>query len=141
MPAGAAPEPPVDDLPAGLAWTGLAVLCLAGGLSGLLECLLVPLYAGSVPLPVAVPAALLGNAVLPRLGRRLVPSTLGAALPLLVWLAVVVVFGVLTRPEGDVILPGGSLQWVTYAMVLGGVLVGTATVAMNAPLPGSRPPG
>ena len=59
-------------------------------------------------------------------------------MPLLAWLAVVVGFGVLARPEGDVILPGGGLQWITYGVVLGGALAGTVTVVLSGPPQVSR---
>ena len=47
------PAPP-DPEPGLLDWGGVAVLCLCGALAALLEALLVPLYAGSVLVPIAV---------------------------------------------------------------------------------------
>ena len=121
-----------------LPWLGVGLLALVAGLFGLLEALLVPFYAGSTPIPVAVLLAVLSNILLPRLARNLVPTTPAAAVPLLAWLAVVIGFGVLARPEGDVILPGGSLQWITYGVVLGGALAGTVTVVLSGPPQVSR---
>jgi hypothetical protein len=115
-------------------WLGVAVLAACGLLAGLLEALLVPLYIGATIFPVAVVLALVSNVVLPRLAHTLVPSTLAALLPFLAWLVVVIGFGVVARPEGDVILPGapGSLEFVTYGVLLGGAVAGTATVVWLA---------
>lgn len=110
-------------------WAGVVLACLAAMLAAVLEMFFVPLYAGTVIVPVAVVGAVIGNIVLPRLCHALVPRTLAAALPLLAWLAVVVIVGLLPRPEGDVVLPGGSgLQWASYGVVLGGALAGTVTL-------------
>jgi hypothetical protein len=118
-------------------WDRLGVLLLAGcgALAGLLESLLVPLYWGSVIFPIAVVLAIAGNIVLPRMAGALVPSTGAALAPFLGWLIVVVGFGVVSRPEGDVILPGapGSLEFVTYGLLLGGALAGTVTVVLVSP--------
>jgi hypothetical protein len=120
-------------------WVGLALLCAAAVLAALLESLLVPLYAGSTPIPVAVLLALATNVAFPRLGYRLVPRALAAVAPFACWLIVIFVFGVVARPEGDVILPGGSLQWVSYGVMLGGALAGTLSVVFALPVR-SRPP-
>lgn len=116
-------------------WAGVLLLAACGALAGLLESLLVPLYWGSVIFPVAVVLAIAGNVVMPRLARALVPTTGAALAPFLGWLVVVVGFGVVSRPEGDVILPGapGSLEFVTYGLLLGGALAGTVTVVWISP--------
>jgi hypothetical protein len=121
-------------------WVGVALLAASAALAGLLEVLLVPLYVGSVILPVAVLFAVVGNVALPRLARVLVPRTLAAGAPFGAWLLVVVLFGVVTRPEGDVILPGSpsSVEFVTYGVLLGGTLAGTVTLVMLAPPPATR---
>lgn len=123
--------------PGALEWVGVVVLCLCAVLAGVLECLLTPLYAGSHLVPVAVLAAIVSNVALPRLARTLVPNLLGTGLPFLAWLVVLVVFGVMARPEGDVILPGGSVQLVSYGVMLGGALAGVITVVTATP---ARPP-
>jgi hypothetical protein len=116
-------------------WAGVALLAACGALAGLLESLLVPLYWGSVIFPIAVVLSIAGNIAFPRLARALVPSTGAALAPFLGWLIVVVAFGVVSRPEGDVILPGapGSLEFVTYGLLLGGALAGTVTVVWISP--------
>lgn len=118
---------------------GVVVVTACAALAALLELLLVPLYAGSVVLPIAVVFAVASNVLLPRMARALVPSTFAAAAPFVAWVVVAIGFGVLTRPEGDVILPGGSpLQYVTYGVLLGGALAGTVTLVVSAPPPGAR---
>ena len=116
-----------------IAVLGLVLLCAAAVLAGLLEALLVPLYAGSTPAPIAVAVAVASNIVFPRLGYRIVARPLAAIAPFVCWLIVVFGFGVLARPEGDVILPGGSLQWVSYGVLLGGALAGTLSVVFVIP--------
>lgn len=130
-----------EPLPAALGWFGVVAVALCGAAAALLEVLLVPLYAGSVVAPVAVVLALASNLVLPRMARRIVSTTLAAVLPFLAWLAVIVFFGVLTRPEGDVILPGGSgaLTYVGYGVMLGGALAGTISVVTSVPPPARAP--
>ena len=119
------------------AWLTLVLLCASAALCAVLESLLVPLYAGSTLVPVAVLATIVTNVGLPLLARAAVPTTPAVVAPFLAWLVVVIGFGVLTRPEGDVILPGGDAQWVSYAVLLGGALVGTITVISSVP----RAPG
>jgi hypothetical protein len=130
------PAPPVTALDR----AGLVVVALCGALAALIETLLVPLYDGSVIVPVSVVLALASNAVLPRLARALVPTTFAALLPFATWLIVVIGFGVIARPEGDVILPGAptGAEYVTYAVLLGGALVGTVTIVMLTPSPKTR---
>jgi hypothetical protein len=124
-----------------LDWLGVVVLAACGALAGLLEALLVPLYSGSALVPVSVLFAVAGNVALPRLARTLVPRTAAALAPFIAWLIVVVGFGAIGRPEGDVILPGSplSLEVVTYAVLLGGALAGTVTVVLMSPPPGGKP--
>jgi hypothetical protein len=129
--------------PGALDWLGVLVLVLCGLLSGLLDALLVPLYAGSVIVPLAVVTAVVGNVALPTLARMLVPRGGIAALPFVGWLIVVVVFGSVARPEGDVILPGapGGAKWVSYGMLLLGTLAGAGTLllASNPARPPAAP--
>jgi len=116
-------------------WAGIALLTACGALAGLIEALLVPLYWGSAIFPVAILLAVGSNLLLPSLARTLVPRTFAVLAPFLGWLIVVVAFGVVSRPEGDVILPGapGKLEFVTYGVLLGGALAGTVAVVWNSP--------
>jgi membrane associated rhomboid family serine protease len=116
---------------------GVILVCAGAVLAGLLEMVLVPVYSGSTPVPIAVVLAVASNIVFPLLGYRIVPRPLAAIAPLVCWLIVVLVFGVMARPEGDVILPGGSLQLVSYGVILGGALAGTLSVVIAIP-PRSR---
>jgi hypothetical protein len=121
---------------AALDWIGVLVLSACSVLAAILELMFIPLYAGSVLVPLAVAGAVTGNIVLPRLVWALVPSTRAAGLPLLAWLLVMLAVVVLPRPEGDVLLPGGSMTWVTYGVLLGGALAGAVTlVVLSNPAP------
>jgi hypothetical protein len=133
------PEAPAPEV-SGWDWAGVAVLAMCGLLTGLLETLLVPLYAGRYIVPLAVLLALASNTVLPRMARALVPRTAAALAPFGGWLIVVFGFGVLSRPEGDVVLPGApsSVEFVTYGLLLGGAVAGTATVVWLSPPPTRR---
>ena len=103
-------------------------------LAGLLSALLVPLYAGSTIMPVAVLLAIAANVVLPRLAHvARADARPPPRCPFVGWLVVVLGFAFVTRPEGDVILPGGSLQWVTYGVLLGGAAAGTVTLVLTTP--------
>lgn len=116
-------------------WAGVVLLTLCGALAGLLESLLVPLYWGGTIFPVAIVLALVSNSVFPRMARSLVPRRSAALAPFAGWLVVVFGIGVVSRPEGDVILPGapGTLEFVTYGVLLGGALAGTMTVVWVSP--------
>ncbi|HEV7193829.1 MAG TPA: hypothetical protein VGN35_11570 [Jatrophihabitantaceae bacterium] len=130
--------PPAE--PSILDWVGVALVCGSAALAALIELFLVPLYAGSVLVPVAILLAVAGNVLLPRMGRALVPKALAAVLPFVAWLIVVVAVGFFTRPEGDVVLPGGGgAEWVGLGVALGGALAGTVTIVMSTPPPGTAP--
>lgn len=127
------PTGPPATGPGPLDWAGVVLLCACAALAALLELAFIPLYAGSIVVPVVVAGALVGNVVLPMMARGLVGSTAGALVPFLTWLVVVLIFGVLfPRPEGDVLLPGGSLTWVSYGVLLGGTLAGTLTIVLGS---------
>lgn len=118
---------------------GVVLIAAVGALAALLEAFLVPLYAGSTIVPVAVLLAVAGNAVLPRMARTLVPRTGASLAPLLTWLAVMLalLFG---RPEGDVVFPGApqAAEWTFYGTLFGGALAGLAAVALSVPPPVGR---
>jgi hypothetical protein len=129
--------------PTPAAIVGVALVVGSAALSAFIEALLVPLYAGRYIVPIAVVLAVVGNVVFPRLARQLVPTTLATVLPLIAWLVIMIGFGVYTRPEGDVILPGAptAAEWVTYGVLLGGAVAGTVTIVMTMPPPNQGKPG
>jgi hypothetical protein len=124
-----------------LGWIAVGVLTACGALSALLESMLIPLYAGRVLVPVAVVFAFASNIALPRLARAAIARTSAAIAPFAGWLLVILVLNAFTRPEGDVIYPGGKgLQWVTYGVILGGALAGTVSIVLSVPPPPKAPP-
>jgi hypothetical protein len=133
------PAPATTAWPNVIDYVGVVVLCGVGFLSALFDVFLVPLYAGKVLVPLAVVLAVVGNVLLPRLSRALVPATWAAAAPVAVWVVLAFVLGFTARPEGDVLLPGGGyVQWVGLGMVFGGVLAGIGTVVTSMPPPAPR---
>lgn len=130
------------NIPPVTVWERVAfvLVTLSGALAGMLEALLVPLYAGATILPLAIVLAVVSNVALPRLARALVPRTAAALAPFVAWLIVMIGFGTIGRPEGDVILPGspGSVAAVTYGVLIAGTLAGTVTVVWLTPPPQTR---
>ena len=125
--AAGPPAPPrPDPLALRVGW-GLLVLVAAPALA-LLESFLVPLRIGTVPLPVCVPLAVVGNVVLARLAGTLTGRPLVGVLPPLLWLAVVLTLS-LPRAEGDLIVPGSMTGLV---FLLGGVVAGAYGAASAA---------
>jgi hypothetical protein len=103
-PASGPPSAPgPDPLLLRVCW-GLLVLVAAAALA-VLESFLVPLRLGTVPLPLCVPLAMVGNVVLARLAGGLTGRPLLGVLPPVLWLAVVLAFSV-PRAEGDLVVPG-----------------------------------
>jgi hypothetical protein len=101
--AGPAPPPRPDPLAFRIA-AGVLVAVAAVALA-VLECFLVPLRIGTVPLPLSVPLAMAGNVVLARLAGGLTGRPLAGVLPPVLWLAVVLLLAA-PRAEGDLIVPG-----------------------------------
>jgi hypothetical protein len=102
---GGTASPPVRPAPLVVrAVLGVLVVLAAVALA-VIECFLVPLRAGTVPLPVCVPLAVAGNVVLARLAGGLTGRPLVGVLPPVLWLAVVLVLAA-PRAEGDLIVPG-----------------------------------
>lgn len=120
-------------------WLILVVLCVTALLSGVLEVLFVPLYVGSVLVPVVVLFAIGGNVLLPYLGRTLVPTSAGTLAPFLSWLIPVLGLALFPRPEGDVLVPGGGgQQWTFYGLLLGGCVAGFISIVLTAGPPRQR---
>jgi hypothetical protein len=99
------PAPAAAPVPAVVrAVLGVLVVVAAVALA-VIECFLVPLRVGTVPVPLCVPLAVAGNVVLARLAGRLTGRPLVGVLPPVLWLAVVLVLAA-PRAEGDLIVPG-----------------------------------
>jgi hypothetical protein len=107
----------------------LVVLVACAGLSAILETMLVPYRIGTVIVPVAIVGAVLSNSVLPVLAWRTRRSVPAAALPFGVWV-ITVLFLSQSRPEGDVLLPGGKsgITYVSYGLLVAGFVAGLATL-------------
>jgi hypothetical protein len=132
-------EDPSLDGDGGVAWAAVALVAGCGALAGLIESMLIPLYAGTFLVPLAPLLAVLSNVALPILARRAVDRTGAAALPFLAWLVVVIALSSVPRSEGDVIFPGGTyLQWQSYGVVFGGTLAGAITLMRMATLSAPR---
>jgi hypothetical protein len=116
---------------------GVLVLVLAVWLA-LVEVFWLPLRIGGVLVPLSVVAAVAANLLMPRLGLRLSGSRVVAGFTGVAWL-VVVVAGMIRRPEGDLIITGGGATGVVnLGFLLCGVLA--AAFAVGRALGGPRPP-
>jgi hypothetical protein len=115
---------------------GIVLICACAVLLAILEVMLVPLYWGSVIVPISAVLAVLGNWIFPRVGFRMA-GRVGAVLPLLLWLVVVFALGLMPRPEGDVMVPGaGAPEYVFFAVLFGGSVVGViSAVIVTTPRP------
>ena len=104
-------------------FTVVLVLALLTALWG---AFLVPLRVLGVPLPVAVVVAVVANVVLGTVGGRLY-GRLGAALPGVLWFAVVAVLQG-RRPEGDLVVVGSvtGLAFLLLGSIAAAVPVGMA---------------
>ena len=115
----------------------LGVLGLALGVVG---AFLVPLRVGTVMVPVSPVLAVVGNIAVGILGARAAGSRVGAVVPGAGWLIAVLTLGS-SRPEGDVILPGGGAEGaVALAFILLGAVAAAVGVGLGAP-PGATPAG
>ncbi len=112
------------------------LLAASAVLLGVFDVLLIPLYLGSTPVPVAVVLGVAQNLLLPRFAYSLVRSVPAAALPVAAWLLPVLGLSLYSRPEGDVlVLGGGAQQWTLYGVVVLGLAAGfRSVVKVTAPL-------
>lgn len=124
------PEPDLDLLTVAVT---VVVLACCGALSALIEAMLVPQRWGTVIIPIAVVLAICSNVALPVLAWRARPLVVVAAIPFATWV-ISVLFLSQSRPEGDVLLPGGKtgVTYVAYGLLLAGFLAGLATVSVLA---------
>jgi len=116
---------------------GVLVLALAVWLA-VVEVFWLPLRIGGVLIPLSVVVAVVANLLMPRLALWLAGSRVVAALTGVAWL-VVVVAGMIRRPEGDLLITGGGTTGVVnLAFLLCGMLA--AAFAVGRALGGPRPP-
>jgi hypothetical protein len=86
-------------------------------------------YYGKAIIPVVVLGAIAGNLVLPRLGLAALGRTVGAIVPVAIWLLIVLIPAVYNRPEGDLFVLGTyGQQYAYYGLLFGGAIAGFATV-------------
>lgn len=117
----------------------VAAAVVAGWLAAV-EVFWLPLRVEGVPVPLSVPAAVVGNLLLVTAAARLSGSRLVGVLPALVWLAVALA-GSVPRPEGDLLITGGTTG--SSAVALSFLLLGVvaAAFAVGRTLGGgARPP-
>lgn len=125
-------EPADGPLPAALLALGFVLYAAVGGLSATFEILLIPLRIGSTLIPITIVLVVAGNVLLPRLSRNLNSATSGALPPIIGWMIVLSTF-ISSRPEGDVLLPGGgNVQYVSYGLMLAGMLAGVTSVLLSS---------
>jgi hypothetical protein len=120
---------------------GVLVLVVAAWLA-LVEVFWLPLRVGGMLVPVSVVVAVVANLLMPRLALRLSGSRLVAGLTGVAWL-VVVVAGMIRRPEGDLLITGGGATGVVnLAFLMCGVLAAAFAVgrALGGPRPAVRGP-
>jgi hypothetical protein len=120
---------------------GAVVLVLAVWIS-LVEVFWLPLRIGGVLIPLSVLAAVVANLLLPPFAIRVSASRLVAGLTGVAWL-VVVVAGMIRRPEGDLLITGGGTTGViNLGFLLCGVLAAAFAVgrALGGPRPAVRAP-
>jgi len=115
---------------------GALVVVLAVWMA-LVEVFWLPLRIGGVLVPLSVVAAVAANLLLPRFAVRLSGSRVVAGLTGVAWL-VVVVAGMIRRPEGDLLITGGGTTGViNLGFLMCGVLA--AAFAVGHALGGPRP--
>lgn len=107
---------------------GLAALLLAA-----LESYLVPLRVGDSQVPLAAAMAVVGNIALTLLMYRATGGRAVSAIPVALWLLVVLVLAA-RRPEGDLVVPG---TWPGIAFLFLGAIAGA--YALGRVLAAKRP--
>jgi hypothetical protein len=118
----------------GLLALGYLVFVLAGMLTAAIEVLLVPSRLGVTLVPIAPVLAVLSNIALPAISRGLTDTRLSAAPPVVGWIVTAVLLASST-PEGDVLLPAGGESYISYSLLVLGLLTGVIMVLIsNGPL-------
>jgi len=96
----------------GVVVVGLAASC------AILEVFYLPLRAGTIPVPISIPAAVVGNVVFTRALYIISGSVWPALLPGAVWLAVIA-RAAIARPEGDLLITGSATTVAINVAFLG----------------------
>ena len=131
--AGSGRLPTVGRVVGGVVFAGFAAQ------AAVVECFLVPLHAGRWPVPVAVPAAMLGNVLLARAMAWITGRRATALLPPVLWLVVVLVLAA-PRPERDVVVPGTLTgQAFLFLGAIAGAFGAASTIAPGRRLRRPRP--
>jgi hypothetical protein len=109
----------------------VVLLFVLGATLGVVGAFLIPAgpRIGSVLLSVGVAVALVGNIVSGLLGTEMTGNRLGAIVPGIGWVVVVLPLGA-KRPEGDLVVTGDTKG---YAFLLAGLMAAAGVVAL-APL-------
>ncbi|HEY2296637.1 MAG TPA: DUF6113 family protein [Jatrophihabitans sp.] len=120
-----------DERPGAVEWVTLALIGGSAILSAVLELLFLSRwYAGTVLVPVVILAAIGGNVALPYWGYTVLGRVMGAVLPVGLWLIVIVLLTLYTRPEGDILVAGNHGQNLGfYGLFFGGAIAGFVTIA------------
>ncbi|MCE5289590.1 MAG: hypothetical protein LLG14_10145 [Nocardiaceae bacterium] len=118
-------------------WIGpltLLFLTIDGFVSCVVEALYLPSYIGSIPFPISVLFAAVGNIVLMWAASKVNPRPLVAFLPVIAWTFAMVIM-LAGGHGGDFILWAG---WQTIAFCVGGLLPPLIFSALR-PIPDQRP--
>ena len=114
-----------------VALLGILLYVACAALAATIEVLLIPFRIGTVLVPLCVLLGAATNIALPLLVRQIVASALAATAPVVGWFATVAILAG-SRPEGDVLVPGGaryqSLSYVFVALALAGIAAGVTTI-------------
>lgn len=112
---------PDAPLPAPLLGLAYLLFAVAGALLGAFCVLLIPLRAGTTLLPVAPVLAVLAGVLLPAVARGLTDTLRSTAPPVIGQVLGIWALS-MGRPEGDVLMPAGATEAVSYAVLILGTL-------------------
>ncbi len=108
---------------------GVLVLVLAG-VCAVLEVFYLPLWVGSIPVPISIAAAVPANVALTRVMYAISGSVWLALLPGGIWLGVIT-RAAISRPEGDLLITGGSAATGSWLINLVFLLLGSLALAYS----------
>lgn len=108
---------------------GVVVLVLAA-VWAILEVFYLPSRIGSIPVPLSIAAAVAGNVAFTRAMYAISSSVWAALLPGAVWLGVIA-RSAIARPEGDLLITGGSAATGSSLLNLTFLLLGSLALAFS----------